>query len=118
MSTGQIIKVALISIGVPIFFGFGIGSNTPMPAHAPVFIDDATQSYLAAPCRNIAAFNTEIRVSELRLGTKSEARRKNYKPDRVCRNTGLHAPEGRSLSGFFFEWLGLLPPLQYWWDNW
>jgi hypothetical protein len=114
----QIIKVALIALGVLLFLGLGIGSNTPMPAYAPVYIDDGTRTYLAAPCKSAGMYSSDINADALRFGTKSEARRLGYKPDDVCRNTGIHAPDERSATGHLLQWLGLLPPLKHWWDEW
>jgi hypothetical protein len=117
-SVGQNIKIALIVAGALLFLGLGIGSNTPMPGHAAVYIDDATRTYLAAPCKSAGAHGPDINVGALRFGTKSEARRLEYKPDDVCRNTGIHAPDDRSATGHLLQWLGLLTPLKHWWDEW
>lgn len=100
------------------FLSFGLGTNVPMPWHASVYIDDASRTYFAAPCKTEWEHRPGARAEALRFGTAREARRLKYKPDETCRNTGLHSPDGRSLGGQVLESIGVLPPLRFWWDEW
>lgn len=111
------VKIALVALGVILCGVLVVGTNTVMPGHAPVYLDDESRTYLAAPCEAEWQRRNGATANRLRFGTASEARRRNYGPDDHCRSTGLHAPEGRSAAGLLFEMLGILPPLKYWWDE-
>lgn len=115
------VKPALATLGAilcgALVIGAGIGTTTVMPDYAPVYIDDASRTYLAAPCEPEWRKRNDVVADQLRFGTALEARRLKYKPDDYCRNTGLHAPEGRSALGLLLEKLGFLSPLEYWWDK-
>jgi hypothetical protein len=52
----------------------------------------------------------------LRLAKADDARQLQYKPDAACRETGAFAPDDRSLTGQLLVKLGVLSPLQHWWD--
>lgn len=110
--------IGAIAAVIVVLLGAAVGSSVPLPPRAPVYIDDATRSYLAAPCKNGGLHDSEIDPDKLRPGTAREARELRYKPDRTCRAAGLHAPDGRSLLGKGLEWVGFLPPLHQWWDDW
>ena len=109
-----------IVVAAPLFLlilGFGVGSNTAMPPYAAVFLDDQTKTYIALPCIEEWQRRTSEKVSTVRIAKLGEARKLNYKPDAACRDTGAVAPDGRSVSGKILETLGLLDPIEYWWDQ-
>jgi hypothetical protein len=108
---------AIIAVGAVLIFGLGIGSITPMPAHAPVYLDDFSKIYLAAPCVAEWRTRTGANPNAIRLGTAAEARRLQYSPDEICGNTGMYAPSDRSVTGHVFELFGFLPPMKQWWDE-
>jgi hypothetical protein len=101
---------------VALFAGTGITSMKVMPDYAPVYLDDASKTYFAAPCV-LEWERPDINANALRLSTANEARSLKYKPDHTCRNTGIMAIEDRSLTGQLFERIGLLAPNTPWWDN-
>ena len=111
------VKFASVALGAILCGGVAIGTNTVMPDYAPVYLHDTSRTYLAAPCEAEWRKRNGGAADHLRLGTALEARRLSYRSDDYCRNTGLHAPEGRSAIGLLFEKLGILPPLEYWWDK-
>jgi hypothetical protein len=92
-----------------VLLGFGIGSSIGMPDHAVVIVDADRKLYLAPPC-----------VSEgmryfPRL-TIAQARKLGFQPEPSCRDQEGFVQEARSLSGIWFERLGLLNPLPSRWN--
>jgi hypothetical protein len=116
-SMAKTVTSAMIAVAVVLVVGLGIGSVAEMPGRAPVYLDDSSRTFLAAPCLAEWRTRTGAKPDAARLGTAAEARYLQYSPDEICRRTGLHSPGDRSVTGHLFELLGLLPPLKQWWDE-
>jgi len=111
------LKVGLGIVAGLLFVGCAIGTNTPLPPLAPVYLVPSSHSFFAAPCLAEWKAREASSSGDIRLGTYSEARRLKFTADRACVNTGAHSPEGRSLAGYLLEAFGILPPLRQWWDT-
>lgn len=101
-------KSILALIAVVFVVGLGIvPAVKTTPDHATVFVDPAKRVYL---CPNCAT-----NMDGLEIVTIGEIRKKGYTPDPVCRDDGDFTQEGRSLTGYVLEKIGLLEPQQ---DRW
>jgi hypothetical protein len=108
---------ASIAVAAVLVVGLGIGSVAEMPGHAPVYMDDSSRTFLAAPCAAEWRTRTGVQPDAVRLGTAAEARHLQYSPDEICRKTGMHSPSDRSVTGHVLELFGVLPPLKQWWNE-
>jgi hypothetical protein len=108
---------AIIAVAAVLGVGLWIGSAAEMPGHAPVYMVDASRTFLAAPCLAEWRTRTGANPDAARLATAAEARHLQYSPDEICRKTGMHSPSDRSVTGHLFELFGLLPPLKHWWEE-
>ena len=88
--------------------GLGIGTSSPIPDHALVYLDDEVKTYSAPLFLQDPASQP--------LVTIVEARRLTYSPDRHSRDTGAFFEEGRSISGMLLEKVGILGPLPSRWN--
>jgi hypothetical protein len=107
---------AVVATAALFFFaGFGIKGHMPMPGYAAVYLDDQTETYIALPCmkdwQDRAGPGRTVRLAKAR-----EALQMKYGPDADCRDTGAFAPEAGSMSGRLLVKLGIMQPVQFWWD--
>lgn len=110
-------KLLAIPIAGLFFIGFGISADEPMPPYARVYIDDATKIYFSLPCLEEWQHRQTSTVSFVALSTYGQAKALNYTSDPVCREAGGFQGHPRSLSRLILEILGVLPPLEHWWDR-
>jgi hypothetical protein len=103
-------------VGLLLLAGLGIGSNASMPGYAAVYLDDEAKNYVALPCIGEWERRSGEKFAAVRLAKVSEARQLGYEPDAVCRESGAFAPHDRSLTGHLLVKLGVLSPIQHWWD--
>jgi hypothetical protein len=111
-----VITGALGIVGIGLSLGFGISSSDTMPGYAPLYLDDESRTFLALPCIDEWQHRDGDHIAVLRLSNYKEASDKAYTGDAICRETGAFVPDGRSLSGMLLERIGLLHPLEHWWD--
>jgi hypothetical protein len=112
MSVGKIfltLKIVAAVVGILLIIGLGIKSSRVMPDHAVVYANDGSKTYLAPPCIKATA--------GLRLITAGEAHRLGYEPDRKCRDKGAFVQDDRSLTGIFFQNIGLVNPKMSRWNE-
>src|ERR1035441_1611544 len=79
--------------------GFGIGSAAPVPNNALVLVD--ANLYLAPPCVPREKWPLYLRM------TIEQVHKLNLNPEPKCRDDGFFQQEGRSLSGYVLEKIGL-----------
>jgi len=87
-----------------------------MPDYAAVYLDDVAKTYVALPCLKEWQNRRNQTLAMLRLNRASEAYALKYEPDEVCRETGAFSEDDRSLIGLLLVKLGILAPIQHWWD--
>jgi hypothetical protein len=117
MTFNQGIKITVGGVGALLAIGFGVGSVVLVPPYALVFINDASKTYIALPCMDEWQHRATQVVDVVRRGTVGDAIKLGYKKDDSCREAGGFQEDGRSLSGLFLERVGILPPLEHWWDK-
>jgi hypothetical protein len=111
------VKVCGGMVAIVFVLGLGIGSSKSMPPYARVYIDDDTKTYLALPCLDEWQHRKGDSLAFLRLSSAAEAHKLKYKPDDNCRETGAFSEDDRSLSGIMLQDLGILQPIEHWWDK-
>jgi hypothetical protein len=103
------IKVVAAMVCAIFLFGLWIGSLKVMPDHSKVCVDDVTKTYIAPPC---------VKESDgLRIVNAGEAKRLGYEPDKRCRDEGAFIQDDRSLTGLFFQKIGILRPIPSRWNE-
>lgn len=103
------LKAIAVIIGVLLIIGLVIKSSKAMPDYAHVYVNDVERTYLVPPC---------IRITVgLRAITAGEARKLGYRPDRKCRDEGAFIQDDRSLTGMFFQKIGILKPIPSRWNE-
>jgi hypothetical protein len=102
-----------IIILLPLIIGLAISTTQTVPDHALLYVDDVTKTYIAPPW---FIENKKLHYLHLRLVPAKEAHRLKYSPDAKCRDSDGFIQEGRSLTGIFFEYIGLLKPLPSRWN--
>ena len=113
----RILTSASIAVAAVLVGGLAIGTVAEMPGHAPVYMDDSSRTFLAAPCVAEWRTRTGVKPDAVRPGPVAEARYLKYSPDEICRKSGMHSPSDRSVTGHLLELFGVLPPLKQWWDE-
>lgn len=105
----KIILGSLSAFGLLLLIGLGIGGEIyPVPDNAIIFIDNQKHTYIAPPCvGDVESFETV---------TAKRAHELVYQPDEECRDQGVFIQEGRSFTGMFLEWVGILNPLSSRWN--
>jgi hypothetical protein len=117
MAFNQVIRITIGGAAVLLAIGFAITSIQLAPSYAVVFIDDASKTYIALPCIDEWQRRDAKSVDIVRRGTMGDAITLGYKKDVGCREAGGFQEDGRSLSGFLLERIGILSPLEHWWDK-
>jgi hypothetical protein len=119
VSTKVATLLKAISVGAfgVLMLGFSVESSVLMPGYAAVYIDPIAHTYIALPCIEEWRTRSGSTIEIVTLGTADEARRMHYKMDEDCRNAGAFVDDDRSLSGLLLVKIGVLPPLQHWWDR-
>jgi hypothetical protein len=110
------IKIAIGIIALLLIVASGIGTLDMIPIYAPVYLDDASQTYFAPSCLNEWQHRTGTSAVVARRSTVAEAAELHYAPDHVCAQTGAFSEDGRSVFGLLLVKLGILHPLKHWWD--
>ena len=105
------IGIVILSI---LILGLSITNTKTVPDHAILYVNDVTKIYIAPPC--IDEIN-KLNYLHLRPVTAKEAHRLKYNPDAKCRDSSGFIQDGRSLTGIFSEYIGLLEPLPSRWNN-
>ena len=103
------LKVVMVVVGVIFIIGLILGSLKVMPDHAVVYVNDTAKTYFGPPC-----IKTTVGLRAIAAG---EARRIGYEPDRKCRDEGTFTQVGRSLTGIFFQSVGILGPKPSRWNE-
>jgi hypothetical protein len=117
MTFNQGIKSAVGGVVALLAIGFGVGSIDLAPPYAVVFIDDSSKTYIALPCIDEWQHRATTVVDVVRRGTVRDAIQLGYRKDDRCREAGGFQEDGRSLSGLILERVGILSPLEPWWDK-
>ena len=117
MTINQAIKITAGGVVVLLILGQSITSLEIIPSYALVFIDDSSKTYIALPCIDEWQHRSTQVVDIVRRGTVGDAVKLGYKPDEGCRQAGGFREDGRSLSGRILERIGILSPLEHWWDK-
>lgn len=131
----EIARNALIGIVVLAFLGFGVSTSTSMPKNARLFVNPENDTYLGPPCLEVTAEQEQeisrrlpharsfhdslaafVQVTGLYPSVVMEVRELDLAPDPDCRESGAFFQEGRSLTGFFLEEIGILKPLPSRWN--
>lgn len=99
------------------YLGFGIGADEPMPPYARVYLEDATKTYFSLPCLEEWQHRHTSTVSIVALSAYGHAKALNYTSDPICREAGGFMGHPRSLSRLILEIIGVLSPLEQWWDR-
>ena len=110
-------KATIAVILVLLWLGTGIDTTVTMPDNAPVYLDDGARSYIALPCIEEWERRTGESFAFVHLGTAKEAHQLHYQPDQDCRDAGAFMEDNRSLTGHLLVKLGILPPMQHWWNR-
>jgi hypothetical protein len=108
-----------ISIGVVVLLYLGAGSSSivQVPGYAVAYLDDTNKTYLTLPCVDQWQKTPTHSVDVLRQALVADAYKLGYRMDEDCREAGGFIDDDRSLTGFLFERIGLLPPIEHWWDR-
>ena len=115
-----------VALGAAVFaLGFGIETTIAPPDHARVLVDVANGYYVSPPC--IETYGRTLKdwervrnfLKEIRLGEVRATNRRRVEPIRPWRECGAHPfnQEGRSLSGYILETIGILPDLESRWTK-
>lgn len=110
-------KLSIIFIAGFFLIGFGIGADEPIPPYARVYLDDATKTYFSLPCLEEWQHRQASTFSLVALSTYGQAKTLNYTSDPICREAGGFIGHPRSLSRLILEQIGVLSPLEQWWDK-
>ena len=94
--------------------GFWLDSVSVLPA-SPVYIDNKSKTYFAGPC--LRAWVLQNEGLEAVLTTTAAARKLGFKPDPHCENAGFHRYDDISVSVLFLMKLGVIAPLENWWED-
>ena len=87
-------KLKMLAAVVGLLFVLGLGVKTVglAPAHAQVYVDPVTNTYLGVPCA------TSEQIATLSLTTIAKASSSGYKIDRACRDRDGFSQDLPSLS--------------------
>jgi hypothetical protein len=110
------LKLIVAAAAICLYLGFGIKSSVEMPGYAVVLVDDEAKTYIAQSCLDEWQHRPSETTTILRRTTAGEAYHAKYKPDAICKETGAFYEDDRSLSGQLLMKLGVLGPVQHWWD--
>lgn len=117
---GQYFIATLIIL---LWIGFGIDTVPTCPDNAMLFVNLQTKEYFAPPCLmedgfdNIYKINQFASDNNLRVYYHKEISGKELSPNPDCRDGSGFTDEGRSLSGYLLESIGLLPKLKSRWNS-
>ena len=110
MKVWNTVKVGGAIICLALLAGTGIGTIVPTPDYAPVYVDQLTNTYFAPQC--VPPERTALVPARISVAVKA-----GVTMDRDCRETGAFAQDGPPLTDLLLQWLGILPPRRYWWDD-
>lgn len=110
-------KLSAILIAGLFYIGFGIGSEETIPPYARVYLDDDTKTYFSLPCLEEWQRRQTATLSFADLSTYGQAIALKYTPDPICREAGGFRGRPSSLSRMILEKVGVLSPLEQWWDK-
>lgn len=109
--------LSVILIAGLFYLGFGFDTLKPIPPYARVYLDDATKTYFSLPCLEEWQQRQTSTFSHVALSTYGQAKALNYTSDPICREAGGFMGHPRSLSRLILEIIGVLSPLEQWWDR-
>lgn len=104
---------AVVVLGI---FVLNIETLKIMPDYALVFLDDRTETYIAAPCLDEWLKRPDKDYAVVRRSTAKEAYRLHYKVDDDCREAGGYIEDGPTFFDILLVKLGIISPAKYWWD--
>jgi hypothetical protein len=110
-------QMAGLFIVITFVMAFGSQSFVDIPGYAAVYLDDASKTYIALPCVEDWRSRRVGDFAVARLSKASDAQAMHYKQDDDCRKAGGYSDEDRSLSGLLLVRLGILPPMEHWWQK-
>lgn len=105
------------------WIGFGLESISFCPENALLLVNTDTKEYFAPPCIMAEGYDNvdKIRMfavlTNMKVLTSKELKRKSLKPNPDCRNKEGFTEKGRSLSGELLEKIGLLPKFKSRWND-
>jgi hypothetical protein len=109
-------KVARL-IGGAAFLVLGLGfileTVRVPPDHAIVYASDSQREFVSPPFLNQ---NPDLRPSFLRITTYREAMDAGYSAEHRCNESACWSQDGRTVTGKWFERLGILPALESRWS--
>jgi hypothetical protein len=114
---GRLFLSLLALVGMLAYLGGGVTSIVSVPGYAVVYLDDVHKTYLSLPCLDDWKRRPTQTIDTLRQALRRDAYKLGYQMDEDCRNAGGFSEDDRSAAGLVLEKLGILSPLEHWWDR-
>lgn len=103
-------KGFIVVAGITFLLDFGRSTFKGTPGKVYVFIDRAQGEYMSPACVPTQQWATTDRL------LMRQASQLHLRPNDKCRDVSVLIQEGRSITGIFLEFIGVLPSLKSRWN--